>query len=81
MRKWEEYHKVEKFQTVNGISGAIRFVGWFLLGTIKIITLSKIKAYITFSVELTFLYWPERFVRCWGATEISLHLAVAEMKN
>ena len=64
---------------MNGISEAIRFVGWFLLGTIKIITLSKIKAYITFSVELTFLHWPVRFVRCWGATEISLNLVVAEM--
>ena len=64
---------------MNGISGAIRFVGWFLLGTIKIITLSKIKAYITFSVEITFLHWPVRFVRCWGATEISLNLFVAEM--
>lgn len=62
---------------MNGISGAIRFVGW--LGTIKIITLSKIKAYITFSVKLTFLHWPVRFVRCWGATEISLNLVVAEM--
>ena len=62
---------------MNGISRAIRYVGWFLLG--KIITLSKIKAYITFSVELTFLHWPVRFVQCWGATEISLNLVVAEM--